>query len=281
MYLVTGATGNVGSALVDQLLENGQRVRVFVRETHKAAHWGDRIEIATGDFSEVESFGRALAGTEGVFLMNPAAEVGNFPQLIAAAQKQQARRIVFLSSLFASIPGIKIGEVHKKKEDAIRQAGIQAYFLRAGGFMSNSRQWAASIKEQGVVYNPTGSGKIAAIAPEDIAVMAAKLLTSSRDGVEDTPEITGSELMSAPEQVVVLAGAIGKPIRCVDVPAEAAVDGMKRNGMPPQMAAALGESIAVVRDGRAEHQTDTFERIMGRKPMTFAEWAERHVAEFG
>lgn len=279
MYLVTGATGNVGSGLVDQLLENGHRVRVFVRDAQKAARWGDRIDVATGDFSDAESFGRAAAGTEGVFLMNPAAEVGNFPQLIAAAQKQKAQRIVFLSSLFASIPGIKIGEIHKQKEDAIRQAGIQAYFLRAGGFMSNSRQWGASIREQGVVYNPTGSGKIAAIAPEDVATVAAKVLTSC-NGVEDTPELTGSELMSAPEQVVVLAGAIGKPIRCVDVPAEAAIDGMKRNGLPPQMAAALGESIAVVRDGRAEHQTNTFERIIGRKPMTFAEWAEKHAGEF-
>ncbi len=279
MYLVTGATGNVGSELVDQLLENGQRVRVFVRDPRKVAHWGDRIEVSPGEFEDAGSFGRAAAGTEGVFLMNGAAEVGTFPNLIAEAKKQQVPRIVFLSSLFASIPGVKIGKVHKEKEDAIRKAGIPAHFLRAGGFMSNSRQWIATIKEQGVVYNPTGQGKIAAIAPEDIAAVAAKLLVSP-DGVEESPELTGSELESVPEQVVRLAGAIGKPIRCVDVPAEAAIEGMKRNGLPPQLAAALGESIAVVREGRAEHITDTVEGILGRKPMTFAEWATKHAGEF-
>ena len=279
MYLVTGATGNVGSALVEHLLGNGQRVRVFVRDPRKVEHWGNRVEVSQGDFEDEESFGHAASGVEGVFLMNGAAEIGAFPRLIVAAQKQKVPRIVFLSSLFASIPGVNIGRIHKEKEDAIRHAGIPGYFLRAGGFMSNSRQWASSIKEQGVVYNPTGVGKIASIAPEDVAAVAAKLLVSP-DGAEESPELTGSELQSAPEQVVLLAGAIGKPIRCVDVPAEAAIESMVRNGLPPQLAAALGESIAAVRDGRAQHLTPTVERILARKPMTFAQWAKKHAGEF-
>lgn len=279
MYLVTGATGNVGSGIVEQLLESGRKVRVFTRDARKAAQWGDRIEIVEGSFDDVESFGRAAAGAEALFLMNGAEEVGNFPHLIAEATKQQVQRLVFLSSLFASIPGVKIGKVHKDKEDAIRAAGIPAHFLRAGGFMSNSRQWIPTIKEQGLVYNPTGQGKIAAIAPEDIAAVAAKILLSP-DGVEQAPELTGIELQSVPEQVVTLAGAIGKPIKCIDVPAEAAIEGMKRNGLPPQLAEALGESIAVVSEGRAEHLNHTVEQILGRKPMTFAQWAKKHAREF-
>jgi uncharacterized protein YbjT (DUF2867 family) len=174
---------------------------------------------------------------------------------------------------------MQIGKVHREKEDAIQQAGIPAHFLRAGGFMSNSRQWASSIKEQGVVYNPMGTGKIAAIAPEDVAAVALQLLVSP-DGAEEIPEITGLELLNVPEQVAILAGAIGKPIQCVDVPAEAVIEGMKRSGLPPQLAAAFGESIAAIRDGRAEHLTHAVERIIGRKPMTFAEWAEKHAREF-
>jgi uncharacterized protein YbjT (DUF2867 family) len=279
MYLITGATGNVGSELVDQLLASGQRVRVFVRDPRKVAHWGDRIEVATGDFEDTRSFGRAVAGAEGAFLMNGAAEVGTFPQLIEAARKEKLPRIVFLSSLFASLPGIKIGRVHEEKEKTIRQSGIRGHFLRAGGFMSNARQWASSIKGQGAVFNPMGTGKIAPIAPEDIAAVAAKLLVSP-NGTEESPELTGEELLSVPEQVEILARALGKPIRCVDVPAEAAIEGMKQNGLPPQLADAVGESFAAVRDGRAEHLTHTFERITGRKPMSFAKWAGKHAREF-
>jgi uncharacterized protein YbjT (DUF2867 family) len=109
--------------------------------------------------------------------------------------------------------------------------------------------------------------------------VAARLLVSP-NGAEETPEITGDELLSVPEQVEILAKAIGRPIKSVDVPAEAAIEGMKQNGLPPHLAAALGESIAVVREGRAEHVTDSVARIIGRKPMTFAQWAEKHAAQF-
>jgi uncharacterized protein YbjT (DUF2867 family) len=186
---------------------------------------------------------------------------------------------VFLSSLFASLPGIKIGRVHEEKENTIRQSGIRGHFLRAGGFMSNARQWASSIKGQGAVFNPMGTGKIAPIAPEDIAAVAARLLVSP-NGAEESPELTGEELLSVPEQVEILARALGKPIRCVDVPAEAAIEGMKHNGLPPQLAEAVGESMAVVRDGRAEQLTHTVESITGRKPMSFAQWAGKHAREF-
>ena len=279
MYLVTGATGNVGKELVDQLLASEQKVRVFVRDPGKVAHWRDRVEVAQGDFDDADSFGRAAAGTDGAFLMNGAAEVGTFPQLVETAAKQKVPRVVFLSSLFASLPGVQIGKVHAEKESAIRRAGIGGYFLRAGGFMSNALQWAPSIKAQGVVFNPTGTGKIAPIAPEDIAAVAARLLVSP-NGAEESPEITGTELLTVAEQVEILSKTLGKPIRSMDVPAEAAIEGMKRNGLPSQLAAALGESIAVVRDGRAEQATDAFERIMGRKPMTFAQWAEKHAGQF-
>jgi (4-alkanoyl-5-oxo-2,5-dihydrofuran-3-yl)methyl phosphate reductase len=279
MYLITGATGNVGSELVDQLLASGEHVRVFVRDPRKVAHWGDRIEVASGDFEDAKSFGRAVAGAEGAFLMNGAAGVGTFPQLIEAAQKEKLPRVVFLSSLFASMPGMKIGRVHEEKENTIRQAGIRGHFLRAGGFMTNARQWAPSIKTQGVVYNPMGAGRLAPIAPEDIAAVAARLLVSP-NGAEESPELTGEELLSVPEQVEILARALGKPIRCVDVPAEAAIEGMKHNGLPPQLAEAVGESFATVRDGRAEVVTHTVERITGRAPMSFARWAGKHATEF-
>ena len=61
MYLVTGATGNVGSEVVGQLLAKGQKVRVFTRDAAKVAHWGNRVEVATGDFTRPETFAQALS----------------------------------------------------------------------------------------------------------------------------------------------------------------------------------------------------------------------------
>ena len=104
MYLITGATGNVGSEVVSQLLAKGQKVRVFTRDAAKVAHWGDQVEVAIGDFSSPENFSQAVSGVEGVFIMYGPLDGGLFRQLIAAAKAQGNPRVVFLSTMFAGFP---------------------------------------------------------------------------------------------------------------------------------------------------------------------------------
>jgi len=279
MYLVTGSTGNVGSNVVTQLLENGEQVRVFTRDPGKVAHWGDRVQVAIGDFGKPETFARAVAGAEGVFLMNGGLDAELFRQLVSAAKARGNPRIAFLSSILAGEPEFQIGKLHKDKEDAIRQSGLQGKFIRAGGFMTNSYQWIGTIKTDGVVYNALGAGKSALIAPEDIAAVTVKALTDpSLSG--ETFELTGGELSTTAENVAILSKVLGKPIRCVDVPTEAAVQGLIRAGIPPQVAAAVGQSFEAIRNGRVVTVTDTFERVTGRKPGTFETWAREHASRF-
>src|SRR5947209_4760062 len=116
MYLVTGATGNVGSNVVAQLLDGGEKVRVFTRDPGKVAHWGDRVQVAIGDFGKPDTFARAIAGVEGAFLMNGGPDGEPFRQLIAAAKAQGNPRILFLSTILASSPEFQIGKLHKDKE---------------------------------------------------------------------------------------------------------------------------------------------------------------------
>ena len=119
MYLITGATGNVGSEVVSQLLAKGKKVRVFTRDAAKVAHWGDRVEGAIGDFTTPETFAKAVSGVEGVFIMNGPLDGGLFRQLIAATKAQGRPRVVFLSTLFAGFPDSAIGQLHRDKEDVM------------------------------------------------------------------------------------------------------------------------------------------------------------------
>jgi uncharacterized protein YbjT (DUF2867 family) len=152
-YLVAGATGNVGSEVVARLLAAGYRTRVFMRDPSKAAPWGDRVEIAIGDFQKPDTFARATAGVDAVFLMHQSPDQEAFARLIAAATESQPR-IVFLSSLAANQPDLQVGRLHLLKENTIRESGLQAKFIRPGGFMSNAYQWIGSINAEGAVYNP-------------------------------------------------------------------------------------------------------------------------------
>ena len=277
MYLITGATGHVGSQLVEQLLARGKKVRVFTRDKAKVAHWGDRVEVATGDFSQPETVRQAATKVDGVFLMNGAGQHNRFPEVSLALKQAAVPRVVFLSSLAGD--EFAIGKLHRQQEASLANAAVPHVVLRPGMFMANFYQWAATIKSDGAVYNAMGAGKSAPIAPDDIAAVAAAVLV---DGyAADRPlELTGSELTSTADQVRTLSQVLGREIRCVDVPVEAAVQGMIRNGLPPALAGAVGESFRAVRDGHTTFKTDTVQRVLGRPPMPLADWFRKNVARF-
>lgn len=279
VYLVAGATGNVGSGVVTQLLAQGMRTRVFTRDAAKVERWGDRVEVAAGDFQKPDTFARAVSGAEAVFLMSQSPDQQAFARLIDAAKSSGQPRIVFLSSLAAKQPELQIGILHKQKEDTIRASGLLATFVRPGGFMSNVYQWIGSINAEGVVYNPMGDTRFPPIAPEDIAAVAFKsLIDPALSG--KTFELTGGELLSVPEQVEILAKVLGRPIQCVDITVEKAIENMTRAGVPAPIARAVGESYGAVREGGIFGVTDTVEKVTGTQPMTFESWARKHASRF-
>ncbi|MGB7135719.1 MAG: NAD(P)H-binding protein, partial [Acidobacteriaceae bacterium] len=265
MYLVTGSTGNVGSNVVDQLLSQGLPVRVFTRDPAKVAPWRGRVQIAHGDLTQPGTFTAAVSSVAGIFLMNGALDIALFRQLLAIAKASGTPRVVFLSTVSAADPGSPIGRLHKEKEDALQASGIPLALVRAGGFMSNAFQWIPSIQAEGVVPNALGAGRFAPIAPEDIAAVAVYALTAPFLN-QSLFEVTGASLITLPEQVGILSRLLGKPLRSVDVPIEAAIQNLIRTGLPPQVAAAVGQSLAAIREGRGALVTDTVERVTGRPP---------------
>jgi uncharacterized protein YbjT (DUF2867 family) len=145
--------------------------------------------------------------------------------------------------------------------------------------MTNAYQWTGSIHSEGVVYNALGDVRFPAIAPEDIADVAFRALVDPTLPGEIHP-MTGGELLSVPEQVEILAKVLGRPIRCVDIPVETAVQNLIRAGIPAPLAAAVGESYEAVRNGRIVGMKDTVERLTGHTPMTFEAWARTHASRF-
>jgi uncharacterized protein YbjT (DUF2867 family) len=279
MYLVIGATGNVGSEVVKQLLAAGEKVRAFTRDVGKVAARDGQVEVAIGDLTSPPTLAQAASGVEGIFLMNGALDGGIFRQLIAAMEAQGNPRVVFLSTLFAGFPESRIGQLHKDKEDVIRSSRLPGRFVRANVFMTNAYQWISSIKAEGVVYNPMDGGKAAPVAPDDIAAVAVHALTDP-SLTPEVFEVTGGELLTIAEQVGILADAINRPIRCVDVSTETAIQGLVDLGTPAPVAAAVGQSYETVRDGKMAAVKDTFMRVTGRQPKTFQLWARENASRF-
>ncbi|KYF95402.1 SDR family oxidoreductase [Sorangium sp. So ce296] len=278
MYLVTGATGNVGKELVEELLAAGEKVRVFTRDERKVAHWGARVDKAVGDLARQDTIAPALQGVRAAFLL-PVAEADGIDHVrgfLAAAQASGAPRVVLLSSISAGAAEVELARRHAEREHLVRSSGLRWTFVRPGTFMSNTFQWARSIRAERVVYNPHGDGKTAPIAPRDIAAVAARAMTTE-ELLGQALEVTGPELLSTPDQVEILARVLGTPLRRVDVPVEAARRRMIEAGAPASLAMAVGELMERIRAGKGALQTDTVERVTGRKPRTFEAWAREHA----
>ncbi len=279
MYLITGASGHVGREIIARLVQAGERVRAYVRDPAKLQAWRARIDIVAGDYDTPDIFARALDGVDGVFMMN----IGNaaaFRRLISEAAAKGTPRAVFLStSIIDLLPDNALARMHREKEDIIREAGLTGRFLRPVGFMSNTYLWAESIKAQGVVHNAFGTARFAPIAPEDIASVAVRALTDAALDRE-VLTLTGSEMISVPEQVAALAAALDKPLRCVDISLETARQNLVQNGIPEVIAASVVQAYQAVREGLNVAQTDTVEQVTGRSPMRFGEWVRGHVGQF-
>ncbi len=130
-----------------------------------------------------------------------------------------------------------------------------------------------------MVYSPYGEGKSAPIDPRDIAAVAVKALsTPGHEGKAYT--LTGPEALTMGEQVAKIGAAIDRPLRSVDVPADAARAGMLKSGMPPRLVDALLELMAVARAGHSAIVSPAVAEVLGRPARTFDAWLHDHVAAF-
>lgn len=279
MIVVIGATGNVGSALVDQLCDSGERPRIVVRDDRKARRWEKCVETVVGDMREPETRDRALMGAERLFCLSFIEQPPEVDRAITdAAREAGVRHIVKLSTIGAS-SSAPIGLRHLEREDWIRASGVAWTFLRPTFFMANSLRWASMIKTEGRVVAPAADGKIPPISERDIAEVAKLcLLQPGHEG--KTYELTGAELISAREQVEVLSRVLGKPITFVEVDIENAIGQMRALGRPPWVLESLQEMWIAVRAGRGGQRTSTFEELTGQAPQNFEAWCREHRSEF-
>jgi len=278
MYLVTGATGNVGSKIAEGLLDQGKKVRLFLRNPEKCQPLATRGEVSVGDFMKQETFKSALDGIKAVFLMNRGPDQNSFAKFVEAARESGVEKIVFLSTLAAADPSLTIGKMHKQQEDIIRASGMTAKLLRPGGFMSNTFGWIGSIKAEGRVYNAMGAGRFAPVAPEDIAAVGVRALT--QELTDEVFNLSGDELTTVAEQVGILSDVIGKRLECIDLSEEEAVQAMAKGGLPQFLATAVVESFRDIRQGGTAPTFDTVEKVTGRKPVSFRAWAKQNAARF-
>ncbi|UNO40502.1 NAD(P)H-binding protein [Streptomyces sp. MST-110588] len=283
MIVVTGATGNIGRSLVDQLLARGASVRALTRDPERAGLPAG-AETVRADLTDPASAARALEGAESVFLNLAAGGDRAADAVIDAAVKSGVRRIVLNSSM-AVTDGFEdqdnfIARMHAGLEQAVQSSGLEWTFVRGGMYATNALKWAPEIRETGVVHDAHPQANGAPVHEADLAaVAAAALLDTTGEHLHQAYVVTGPAKLTMAEQVAEIGRAIGREIRFEEIPAEQAAEAMAGAHFPKDVALRLLDMFAST-IGTEPLITDTVQHVTGHPARTFTQWATDHAPDF-
>lgn len=281
MILVTGASGNVGTALLARLHADGVAARAAYRDpnrTAKAIESGRRA--VTLELAAPETLAPALDGVDTVFLLaatGPAQTVQELNMLRAA--RTAGARVVKLSVWRADEGLTPIARLHRPVEDALTASGLPWTILRPNFYSQNFLR-QPSIREAGVFSFPLVTAPISFIDAGDVAEVAAHVLTTAgHDG--RVYQLTGPKALTYPEAAAVFADVLGKPVRYVGLPDDQARAAMLNRGVPQFHADTLIEVARAYRSGGADTVTSTVPELTGRPAVGLADFVSRHRDVFG
>ncbi|AKF05933.1 NAD(P)H-binding protein [Sandaracinus amylolyticus] len=282
MILVTGANGTIGSALVARLLQRGERVRALVRDAAKAAKLGPAVEIVVADLARPETLERAFAGVDRVFLATTGSDLPEQEaNAIAAAERAGVTHVVKLSVMMPEgAPKVGSAAWHEASERTLRASRLAWTMLRGGSFASNSLAFADPSSPLASVLALAGDGALAHVDPRDVADVAVVALTSGTAHQGRTYDLTGPTALSHREVARVLGAITGKPIALRERPPAEVRDELLARGFPAELADAFVGAMSAVREGIWNQVSPDVERVLGRPPRSFEQWARDHAHFF-
>jgi uncharacterized protein YbjT (DUF2867 family) len=266
--LVTGATGKAGRQVVTHLLARGQQVRALTRDPAKAA-FPRQVEVHKGDLTEPGTLD--LTGVTGIHLITVGgddyATLRTGPRIAELAGKAGVTKV---SVLWNGSPG--------PVEEALAASGLACTWIEPVDFMGNSHHWAPEIREHGRVSEPFGDSRNAVVHEADIGAVVAAVLTE--DGHEGRAySLTGPEALTPKDKLRIIGETIGRELEFAELTGQQARDRWRAMGTSTEMIDIL---VAWQENPPPAAYTvvHTVERLTGRPPRTFRQWAAENAEAF-
>lgn len=284
--LVIGATGTVGSLVVEGLARQGVRVGAMVRQAGKRPRRAGVDEVVA-DLTDVASLRRALAGVRTLFLLNALAadELTQSLQALNVAREVGIQRIVYLSVINADkYPDVPHFASKRTVEHMIEALGLPATILRPAYFMQNDLSIQPVIEGHGVFPMPIGAKGVAMVDARDIADIAvAEILRRDRADTALptlTLDVAGNEVFTGESATAVWSRALGRPIHYGGDDVAAFEAQLTGNHVPAWMAYDLRlmmERIQQVGQFPRPGAVKALEEILGRPMRTYAAFVAERV----
>ncbi|MBU3161595.1 SDR family oxidoreductase [Clostridium frigoris] len=275
--LLTGITGNVGSAVVNYLKSINIDFIAGVRNIEKSKQKDDSIQYVHFDFEDALTYETALHGVKKIFLVRPPQLTdvrGIFKPFIKKCKEAGVKQIVFLSLLGAEMNPFP---PHHKIEKAIVESEIPYTFIRPSFFMQNlSTTHSEDIKERDDLFIPSGKARISFIDTRDIGEIIGRTITE--EGHENKAyTITGSEAITYFEVADTMTRLLERKITYSNPPMLKFRKNMIDRGIKREFTTVMMILYFTTKLGMANHVTNTAELLLKRKPRTIEEFIKDHL----
>lgn len=275
--LVTGATGNIGRALVAQLAPHAPAIRVTAASRTAEPVAGESTRRL--DQLDAASTHAAMHGIDLLFLLTPAHPLmeAMTAHAVQAAQAAGVRHIVRVSGAGADpASDIAIARLQGRCDRIVIDSGIAHTLLRPKNFMQNFTTFLRDMVRSGTVHSSQGEGRVPFIDARDIAAVAARILREPQAHAGKAYTLTGPQALTNAEALAVIAGHIGRPVRVVAIGEEQAVEGMREAGMPEAMVQVMSSLNRIIAAGWVAEVTDDVPRLLGRPATAWADFVAEH-----
>lgn len=283
MIAITGATGQLGRLVIEQLLKDipAARLVALVRNPAKAADLVARgVTVRAADYGDAASFDRALAGVEKLLLIS-SSEIGQrvaqHRNVIEAAKRAGVRTLVYTSLLHADTSPLSLAREHVETEALVKASGIPFVVLRNGWYTENYTVSVPAAVAHGAFAGSAGEGRIASAARADYAQAAAAVLT--RPIVSGTTyELAGDSAYTLTELAAEISRQTGKTIPYVNLPEATYRDILLKAGLPEGLAAGLASWDVDASKGALFDHSRQLSRLIGRPTTPLAELVRQALA---
>ncbi len=270
-HLVIGASGTVGSNVVNLLANEGHAVRATTSRLFSKSP-RDNVEWSHLDLVRGMGIEEAFADVDTALLLSPpgfADQHRVLSPLITAATRRKLDKVVLMTAMGADAADTPF----RRAEVELESSGLAWNIIRPNWFMQNFQTfWLQGINEQGKILLPVGKGKASFIDARDIAAVAVRLLTT-HDEDQKAFDVTGPEALDHDQVASILSEVTGRRIVYQEIEPRALRDGFVAAGVPADYADFLIAILGYLKQGYAAPITDAVKKLLGREPIAFRQYA--------
>ncbi len=276
--LVTGATGFLGSAVIDTLMKTipSSQINVITRKKEKQLDFQSKgFNAFIGSYNDIQSLEKAMQGVDTVLLISSGDQGDRMQEhrnVVDAAKKIGVECIAYTSRSLRDKATLsnKLMTEHFLTEDYIKESGLTYTIFQNALYMDVVPLYVGKQVFETGIFQPAGDGKVAyALRKEQGEAIANVLLNEVCDN--QVYKFTGSEAYSFYDIASVLSALSGKEVNYTNVEVPAYKSIMKERGVPEPWIEKLVDFNIDIKSGQEAEVTNELETKLGRKPATLKE----------